>query len=126
VLSSNAADVAPLIDVQKRVFVQVLGLRDFCAFELDVRFRIKLVGPTSFMLRASAVILTFWAGVRLVLALGILAMLLVFSKNALVLLVLYGDIQGSGVKCLGNVSKNDHNQTPRAEQLQKRPHSFSS
>jgi len=30
------------------------------------------------------------------------------------------------VKCLGNVSKNDHNQTPRAEQLQKRPHSFSS
>jgi len=92
VLSSNAADVAPLIDVQKRVFVQVLGLRDFCAFELDVRFRIKLVGPTSFMLRASAVILTFWAGVRLVLALGILAMLLVFSKNALVLLVLYGDI----------------------------------
>jgi len=44
------------------------------------------------MLRASAVILTFWAGVRLVLALGILAMLLVFSKNALVLLVLYGDI----------------------------------
>ena len=36
-LSSNAADVAALIDVQKRVFVQVLGLRDFCAFELDVK-----------------------------------------------------------------------------------------
>jgi len=49
------------------------------------------------MLRASAVILTFWAGVRLVLALGILAMLLVFGKNAPVLLVLYGDIQGRGV-----------------------------
>ena len=49
------------------------------------------------MLRASAVILTFWAGVRLLLALGILAMLLVFRKNAPVLLVLYGDIQGRGV-----------------------------
>ncbi len=34
---------------------------------------------------------------RLLLALGILAMLLVFSKNAPVLVVLYGDIQGSGV-----------------------------
>jgi hypothetical protein len=45
------------------------------------------------MLRASAVILTFWAGVRLVLAVGILAMMLVFGKNAPVLLVLYGDIQ---------------------------------
>jgi hypothetical protein len=49
------------------------------------------------MLRAGAVILTFWAGVRLVLAVGILAMLLVFGKNALVLLVPYGDIQGRGV-----------------------------
>jgi hypothetical protein len=48
------------------------------------------------MLRAGAVILTFWAGVRLVLAVGILAMLLVFGKNALVL-VPYGDIQGRGV-----------------------------
>jgi hypothetical protein len=45
------------------------------------------------MVRASAVILTFWAGVRLVLAVGILAMMLVFGKNAPVLLVLYGDIQ---------------------------------
>ncbi len=49
------------------------------------------------MLRVGAIILTFWAGVRLLLALGILAMLLVFSKNAPVLVVLYGDIQGSGV-----------------------------
>jgi hypothetical protein len=49
------------------------------------------------MLRASLVILTFWAGLRLALALGILAMLLVLGKNAPVLLVLYGDIQGKGV-----------------------------
>jgi hypothetical protein len=49
------------------------------------------------MLRVGAIILTFWAGVRLLLALGILAMLLLFSKNAPVLVVLYGDIQGSGV-----------------------------
>ncbi len=49
------------------------------------------------MLRVGAVILTFWAGVRLLLALGILAMLLLFGKNAPVLLVLFGDTQGSGV-----------------------------
>jgi hypothetical protein len=49
------------------------------------------------MLRVGAVILTFWAGARLLLALGILAMLLVFGKNAPVLLVLYGDISGKGV-----------------------------
>jgi hypothetical protein len=49
------------------------------------------------MLRVGVIILTFWAGVRLLLALGILAMLLVFNKNAPVLVVLYGDIQGSGV-----------------------------
>jgi hypothetical protein len=49
------------------------------------------------MLRVGVIILTFWAGVRLALALGILVMLLVFGKNAPVLLVLYGDIQGRGV-----------------------------
>jgi hypothetical protein len=49
------------------------------------------------MLRVGVIILTFWAGVRLLLALGILAMLLMFGKNAPVLVVLYGDIQGSGV-----------------------------
>lgn len=49
------------------------------------------------MLRTSAIILTFWASVRLLLALGILTMLLVFGKNAPVLLVLFGNIQGTGV-----------------------------
>ena len=49
------------------------------------------------MLRAGAILLTFWACVRLVLAFGILVMLLVFGKNAPVLLVLYGNIQGTGL-----------------------------
>jgi hypothetical protein len=49
------------------------------------------------MLRVGVIILTFWAGIRLALALGILAMLLVFGKNAPVLLVLFGNIQGRGV-----------------------------
>jgi hypothetical protein len=50
------------------------------------------------MLRTGAVILTFWAAVRLALAVGILAMMLVFGKNAPVLLVLYNDIQGKDVE----------------------------
>ncbi len=49
------------------------------------------------MLRSGTAILTFWAGVRLIIALGILALLLVFHKNAPILVVLYGDMQGSGV-----------------------------
>jgi hypothetical protein len=49
------------------------------------------------MLRAGTAILTFWAGIRLIIALGILALLLVFHKNAPILVVLYGDIQGRGV-----------------------------
>jgi hypothetical protein len=43
------------------------------------------------MLRVGVIILTFWAGVRLLLALGILAIVLVFGKNAPVLVVLYGE-----------------------------------
>jgi hypothetical protein len=42
------------------------------------------------MLRAGAMILTVWAAVRLVLAVGILAMLLVFGKNAPVLVLQNG------------------------------------
>src|SRR5216684_6519836 len=49
------------------------------------------------MLRLGVIILTFCAGVRLALALHILVKLLIFGKNAPVLLVLYGDIQGRGV-----------------------------
>jgi len=49
------------------------------------------------MLRAGAVLLTFWAGVHLVLALGILAMMLVLGRNSPALLVLFGDTQGAGV-----------------------------
>lgn len=59
--------------------------------------KLPLVRPKSSMLRTSAIILTFWASVRLLLALGILTMLLVFGKNAPVLLVLFGNIQGTGV-----------------------------
>jgi hypothetical protein len=49
-----------------------------------------LVRPKLTMLRAGAVILTVWAAVRLVLAVGILAMLLVFGKNTPVLVLQNG------------------------------------
>jgi hypothetical protein len=49
------------------------------------------------MLRAGAIILTFWMTLKLVIALGILFMLLVLGKNSPALLILYGDIQGKGL-----------------------------
>ena len=49
------------------------------------------------MLRAGAVLLTLWAGVHLVIALGIVIMVLGLGQNAPALMILYGDIQGKGV-----------------------------
>ena len=49
------------------------------------------------MLRAGAILLSLWAGFNLALALGILFMLLVLGKNAPALLILYGDIQATGM-----------------------------
>jgi hypothetical protein len=49
------------------------------------------------MLRAGAIILTVWTGLRLVISLGILFMLLVLGKNSPALVILYGDAQGRGL-----------------------------
>jgi hypothetical protein len=49
------------------------------------------------MLRAGAILLTIWTGLKLTIALGILFALLVLGKNSPALLVLYGDAQGKGL-----------------------------
>ena len=49
------------------------------------------------MLRAGAILLTIWTGLKLTIALGILFMLLVLGKNSPALLILYGDAQGKGL-----------------------------
>jgi len=49
------------------------------------------------MLRAGAILLTLWTGLKLLVALGILFMLLVLGKNSPALLLLYGDIQGKSL-----------------------------
>jgi hypothetical protein len=49
------------------------------------------------MLRAGAIILTFWTGLKLAISLGILFMLFVLGKNSPALIVLYGDAQGKGL-----------------------------
>jgi hypothetical protein len=49
------------------------------------------------MLRAGAILLTLWMGFNLILSLGILFMLLVLGKNSPALLVLFGDLQGTGL-----------------------------
>ena len=49
------------------------------------------------MVRVGAILLSLWAGLNLVLALGILFMLLVLGKNAPALLILYGDLQAQGI-----------------------------
>jgi hypothetical protein len=49
------------------------------------------------MLRAGAIILTVWTGLKLVIALGILFMLLMLGKNSPALLILYSDAQGKGL-----------------------------
>ena len=50
------------------------------------------------MLRAGAILLTVWTGLKLAISLGILFMLLVLGKNSPALLVLYGDAQGKGLE----------------------------
>jgi hypothetical protein len=50
------------------------------------------------MLRAGAIILTLWAGVHLVIAVGILFMMTALGRNAPILWVLYGSVAGSGVE----------------------------
>lgn len=49
------------------------------------------------MLRAGSILLTLWAGLNLVIALGILVMILLLGKNAPALMILFGDIQGKDV-----------------------------
>ena len=49
------------------------------------------------MLRTGAIILTFWAGFKLTISLGILFMLLGLGKNSPALLALFGDAQGNGL-----------------------------
>jgi hypothetical protein len=49
------------------------------------------------MLRAGAILLTVWTGLKLAISLGILFMLLALGKNSPALLILYGDAQGKGL-----------------------------
>ncbi len=49
------------------------------------------------MLRASAILLSLWAGFNLALALCILFMVVVLGRNAPALLILYGDTRASGM-----------------------------
>ena len=49
------------------------------------------------MLRAGAILLTVWTGLKLAISLGVLFMLLVLGKNSPALLILYGDAQGKGL-----------------------------
>jgi hypothetical protein len=48
------------------------------------------------MLRAGAVLLTVWAAMHLVIALGILVSIIELGKNAPALMILFGDTQASG------------------------------
>lgn len=49
------------------------------------------------MIRTGAIILSFWAGINLLLGLGILFLLLILHKNAPALMILYGDTGANGM-----------------------------
>ena len=49
------------------------------------------------MLRAGAILLTVWIGLKLAISVGVLFMLLVLGKNSPALVILYGDAQGKGL-----------------------------
>jgi len=50
------------------------------------------------MLRAGAIILTVWTGLKLAISVGVLFMQLVLGKNSPALIILYGNAQGSGLE----------------------------
>ena len=50
------------------------------------------------MLRIGTILLSLWTGFNLVLALGILFMMLVLGKNAPCLIILFGDLQATGME----------------------------
>ena len=49
------------------------------------------------MLRAGAILLTVWTGLKLAISVGVLFMLLVLEKNSPALIILYGNAQGRGL-----------------------------
>jgi hypothetical protein len=49
------------------------------------------------MLRAGVILLTLWMGFKLLVALSILFMLLALGKNSPALIILYGNMQGTGL-----------------------------